>query len=70
MLAGIGIPLGLVAALFLTRLMSTIVYGVSLLDPITYIAVPLVLVTAVVVASYLPARRAASVDPVDALKMD
>jgi predicted permease len=67
-LAGIGIPLGLVAALFLTRLMSTVVFGVSLLDPVTYIAVPLVLVTAVVVASYLPARRAASVDPVDALK--
>ncbi|HEY7286177.1 MAG TPA: ABC transporter permease [Vicinamibacterales bacterium] len=70
MLAGIGVPLGLVAALVLTRLMSAVVFGVSLLDPVTYVAVPLVLVTAVVVASYLPARRAASVDPVDALKAD
>jgi ABC-type lipoprotein release transport system permease subunit len=47
--------------------MSTLLYGVTPLDPVTYVAVPLVLVTATVLASYLPARRAASVDPVEAL---
>mgnify|MGYP003694470409 CR=1 FL=1 len=63
-------PIGLVAAVGLTRLMSSLLFGISPLDPATYLAVPLVLVAAVVIASYLPARRAASVDPVDALKAD
>jgi putative ABC transport system permease protein len=67
-LAAIGVPLGLVAAVGLSRLMSSLLFGVSRLDPLTYAAVPLVLLAAVVAASYLPARRAASVDPVDALR--
>jgi ABC-type lipoprotein release transport system permease subunit len=50
--------------------MSTLLYGVSSLDPVTYIAVPIVLVTATVIASYVPAWRAASVDPVEALKVE
>ena len=68
-LAGIGVVIGLGAAAGLTRLMSTLLYGITPLDPVTYVAVPLVLVTATVLASYLPARRAASVDPVEALKV-
>jgi len=70
LLASVGVPLGLVAAVALSRLMSSLLFGVSPLDPLTYSAVPLVLLAAVVTASYLPARRAASVDPVDALKAE
>ena len=61
---------GLVAAATLTRLMSTLLYGITPLDPVTYVAVPLVLMTATVIASYVPARRAASADPVEALKVE
>jgi ABC-type antimicrobial peptide transport system permease subunit len=70
LLASLGVPLGLVAAVALSRLMSSLLFGVSPLDPLTYSAVPLVLLAAVVTASYLPARCAASVDPVDALKAE
>ena len=69
-LSGIGIVIGLVAAATLTRLMSTLLYGITPLDPVTYVAVPLVLMTATVIASYVPARRAASADPVEALKVE
>jgi predicted lysophospholipase L1 biosynthesis ABC-type transport system permease subunit len=56
-LAGIGIVIGLGAAAALTRLISTVLYGVTPLDPVTYAAVPVVLVIATVLASYVPARR-------------
>jgi predicted permease len=69
-LAGIGVSIGLVAAVALMRLMKSLLFGISPLDPLTYVAVPLVLVTAAVLASYLPARRAAAVDPVEALKAE
>jgi len=69
-LAGVGVAIGLGAAAGLTRLMSTVLYGVSSLDPVTYVAVPLVLLSATVLASYVPARRAASVDPVEALRVE
>jgi ABC-type antimicrobial peptide transport system permease subunit len=69
-LAGAGVVVGLGAAVGLTRLMSTLLYGITPVDPVTYVAVPLVLVSATVLASYLPARRAASVDPVEALRIE
>jgi ABC-type antimicrobial peptide transport system permease subunit len=69
-LASIGAAIGLLAAAGLTRLMSSLLFGVSALDPITYVAVPCVLVTAAILASYLPARRVAAVDPVEALKVE
>jgi predicted permease len=69
-LAGIGVAIGLGVAAGLTRLLSTLLYGITPLDPVTFAAVPLVLVTATLLASYLPARRAAAVDPVEALKVE
>jgi ABC-type lipoprotein release transport system permease subunit len=52
------------------RLMKSLLFGISPLDPLTYVAVPIVLVSAAVLASYLPARRAAAVDPVEALRAE
>ena len=49
--------------------MSTLLYGITPRDPVTYVAVPLVLVMATVLASYLPARRAAAAQPVEALRV-
>ena len=69
-LAGIGVAIGLVASGGLMRLMQSMLYGVSPLDPATYASVPVVLVAAAVFASYLPARRAAAVDPVETLKQE
>jgi putative ABC transport system permease protein len=69
-LAGIGVAIGLGTAVGLTRLMKSLLFGISPLDPLTYVAVPVVLVAATVLASYLPARRAASVDPMEALKTE
>jgi ABC-type antimicrobial peptide transport system permease subunit len=69
-LAGVGVVIGLGAAVGLMRLMKSLLFGISPLDPLTYAAVPVVLVAATVLASYLPARRAAVVDPADALRSE
>jgi predicted permease len=69
-LTGIGVVLGLGAAAGLTRLMKSILFGVSPLDPFTYAAVPCILVVCAVLASYLPARRAAAVNPMEALRAE
>jgi predicted permease len=69
-LTGIGVGLGLCAAGVVTQSMKSLLFGISPLDPFTYIAIPLVLIASAVLASYLPARRAASVDPVEALRAE
>jgi putative ABC transport system permease protein len=69
-LSGIGAVCGLAAALALTRLMKSLLYEVSTADPMTYAAVSAGLILAAALASYLPARRATKVDPVDALRAD
>jgi putative ABC transport system permease protein len=67
-LSGIGAACGLVAALALTRLMKSLLYEVSPADPLTYLAVSAGLIVAATLASYLPARRATRIDPVEALR--
>jgi putative ABC transport system permease protein len=62
--------LGLAAAYGLTRTMAGILFGVSPLDPITYATVALVLMGVALLASYVPARRAANLDPVRALRTE
>jgi len=69
-LAAIGIACGLVVALALTRLMSSMLFDVSPLDPLTYGGVSLGLAAAALLASYVPALRATGVDPVEALRAE
>lgn len=69
-LAIAGIAIGLVAAGLLARFMQSMIYGVDALDPVTFITVPVVLAAVAIVASYLPARRAATVDPTVALRAE
>ena len=69
-LAGIGVACGLGAALALTRLMSSLLFEVKPVDPVTYAAVSASLIVAALVASCLPALRATKVDPVVALRAE
>jgi putative ABC transport system permease protein len=68
LLASIGLAAGVAGAMFLTRLLASLVYGVGTLDPITFIVVPSVLAVVAAVACLAPAQRAASVDPVLTLR--
>ena len=70
LLAGVGAVLGLVAAALLTRLMSSLLFKTAALDPLTYVAVSMILIMAAALASYFPARRATAVDPVQALRTE
>ena len=65
-----GVAVGLLAALIATRLMAGLLYGVSASDPITFIVVPLILIGAGLIAEVVPARRAAAVDPIVALRYE
>lgn len=67
-LTAAGLALGLLAATGLTRLMAGVLYGVAPLDPVTFLAVPLLLAAVALGASSLPALRAARVDPIVALR--
>jgi ABC-type antimicrobial peptide transport system permease subunit len=69
-LAAIGTGIGVVAAVAVTRLMSAFLFGVSAFDPVTFTAVAAVLVATALLASWLPARRAARIDPVEALRWE
>ena len=67
-LAALGIAAGLAAAWGLTRLMTTMLFGVSPTDLFTFVAIPVLLGTVVLLAGYLPARRAMALDPAVALR--
>lgn len=69
-LALAGVALGLAGALALTRLLAGLLFGTSPTDPVVFVLLPLALTLIAVAASYLPARRAARVDPVVALRAE
>ena len=69
-MAGLGMAIGVCAAAGLMQFLRSLLFGISPFDPLTYVTVPLALAAAAALASYLPAQRAASVDPVQALRAE
>ena len=65
-----GLAMGVAAAFVLTRVMSSLLFGVSPTDPLTFISISIVLVSVAVLASYIPALRATRVDPMFALRYE
>jgi ABC-type antimicrobial peptide transport system permease subunit len=69
-LTGGGVVCGLLAALALTRLMSSLLFGIKPTDPTTFAVVSIGLLSAAALSSYLPARRASAVNPIEALRSE
>ena len=69
-MVSVGLGAGLAASLAVARLVSSLLYGVGSFDPLTFIAVPIVLVLVACFAILVPARRAAKVDPMVALRYE
>jgi ABC-type antimicrobial peptide transport system permease subunit len=69
-LSALGIAIGLVVALALTRFLSSLLFGIGPTDVVCYIAAIAVILAAAALASYLPARRASAIDPMQTLKAE
>ena len=69
-LGGIGVIVGTVSALVLTRLLGSVLYGVSATDPLTFICISALLAGVAMAATIIPARRAMKVDPIIALRYE
>ncbi len=69
-LTGAGVAVGLVASVWVVRMLSTLVFGVGLMDPATFAAGTAILAAVALTASYFPARRAMMLDPVEALRSE
>ena len=70
LLAGMGVAVGLVAAGAMSRVMGSLLFGVSATDPVTYGTVAIALIVVALAASWIPAMRAAGVNPSNALRAD
>jgi predicted permease len=70
LLAGVGVLLGLAIALPITRFAATLLYGVSVWDPVTYLSITSILMAVALLACYIPARRATHIDPLVALRFE
>jgi len=70
MLAGVGVAIGLASAFAITRLMSSLLFEISPVDPLTYAMVLLTIIAATCLASYVPALRATAIDPIEALRSE
>ena len=70
LLAGIGLAVGLAASFGVNRLLANLLFGVKTTDPMTYVAVAVILVSVALLATYIPARRAMKIDPLIALRYE
>jgi ABC-type lipoprotein release transport system permease subunit len=66
--AAVGLAIGVLASLLATRVLSGLLFEIAPTDPLTFVGVLVLFIVVVFLASYLPARRAASIDPQDALR--
>ena len=69
-LALIGVAIGVIASFFLTKFIATLLFGVSATDPVTFVAISVLLIGVSIMASLVPARRAMKVDPMVALRYE
>jgi putative ABC transport system permease protein len=70
LMAAVGVSIGLGAAVLVTRWMTSQLFEVSALDPLTYVVVSVVLVAAASAAAYIPSRRATHIDPINSLRVE
>jgi ABC-type lipoprotein release transport system permease subunit len=65
-----GLAVGLACAVGFSRLMESLLFGITPLDPVTFAVMPVILVATAALATYLPARRASAVDPVETMRAE